>query len=99
MAAKKATVIAPVVAEVAADIVAAETVPGPAGAVPQAAVPEITQIDTAPVPQAAPAELKVDVSLQVEKVMKTAEEFVVFGQGNLEAFVKAGQSGRPVCRT
>jgi phasin family protein len=27
----------------------------------------------------------------VEKAMKTAEEFVAFGQGNLEAFVKSGQ--------
>jgi phasin family protein len=27
----------------------------------------------------------------VEKAMKTAEEFVAFGQGNMEAFVKAGQ--------
>ena len=27
----------------------------------------------------------------VEKAMKTAEEFVTFGQGNLEAFVKSGQ--------
>jgi phasin family protein len=27
----------------------------------------------------------------VEKAMKTAEEFVLFGQGNLEAFVKSGQ--------
>ena len=27
----------------------------------------------------------------MEKAMKTAEEFVTFGQGNLEAFVKSGQ--------
>ena len=27
----------------------------------------------------------------VEKAMKTAEEFVAFGQGNLEAFIKSGQ--------
>jgi phasin family protein len=27
----------------------------------------------------------------MEKAMKTAEEFVAFGQGNLEAFVKSGQ--------
>jgi len=28
---------------------------------------------------------------QVEKAMKTAEELVAFGQGNVEAFVKSGQ--------
>ncbi len=27
----------------------------------------------------------------MEKAMKTAEEFVTFGQGNMEAFVKSGQ--------
>jgi phasin family protein len=27
----------------------------------------------------------------MEKAMKTAEEFVAFGQGNMEAFVKSGQ--------
>jgi phasin family protein len=35
----------------------------------------------------APAEIKANM----EKAMKTAEDFVTFGQGNLEAFVKAGQ--------
>lgn len=33
----------------------------------------------------------VHVKLDMEKVVKTAEEFVAFGQGNVEAFVKSGQ--------
>lgn len=32
-----------------------------------------------------------DMKEGVEKAMKTAEEFVAFGQGNLEAIVKSGQ--------
>jgi phasin family protein len=32
-----------------------------------------------------------EVKKNMEKAMKTAEEMVTFGQGNLEAFVKAGQ--------
>lgn len=31
------------------------------------------------------------VKVDMDNVMKTAEEFVQFGQGNLEAFVKSGQ--------
>jgi phasin family protein len=49
-------------------------------------------------PEAAPAvrtqDVKtttVHVKLDMEKVVKTAEEFVAFGQGNVEAFVKSGQ--------
>ncbi len=33
----------------------------------------------------------VDVKQSMEKVVKTAEEFVAFGQGNVEAFVKSSQ--------
>lgn len=32
-----------------------------------------------------------EVSQKLESVMKTAEDFVSFGQGNVEAFMKAGQ--------
>jgi phasin family protein len=32
-----------------------------------------------------------EVKTKMEKAMKTAEEFVSFGQGNIEAFVKASQ--------
>ena len=32
-----------------------------------------------------------DVKANMEKALKTTEELVAFGQGNLEAFVKAGQ--------
>jgi phasin family protein len=34
---------------------------------------------------------QVSVKQGMEKAMKTAEEFVAFGQGNMEAFVKSGQ--------
>ena len=42
----------------------------------------------APVTAAATA---VPVKQNMEKVVKTAEEFVAFGKGNMEAFVKSGQ--------
>jgi phasin family protein len=35
--------------------------------------------------------IKAEVTATMEKTMKTAEDLVSFGQGNMEAFVKAGQ--------
>ena len=38
------------------------------------------------------------VKENVEKAMKTAEEMLAFNQGNFEAVVKSGRSGRAACR-
>jgi phasin family protein len=35
--------------------------------------------------------MKIEATANMEKTMKTAEDLVSFGQGNLEAFTKAGQ--------
>jgi phasin family protein len=37
------------------------------------------------------AKTQAEVHANMEKVMKSAEDFVSFGQGNVEAFVKSGQ--------
>lgn len=48
-------------------------------------------IDSAPSAAAATEATTVNVKQGMEKVMKTAEEFVAFGQGNMDAFVKCSQ--------
>ncbi|HET6184599.1 MAG TPA: phasin family protein [Acetobacteraceae bacterium] len=58
-----------------------------------AAAPAVRALTTEVTGQAlpAPAKTRINMSEGMEKAMKTAEEFVAFGQGNLEALVKSGQ--------
>ena len=42
-------------------------------------------------PQTTSNQVPAEVTATMEKAMKTAEDFVSFGQGNVDAFVKAGQ--------
>ena len=51
----------------------------------------VAPVVVAPVVVAPGATTPVPVKQHMEKVVKTAEEFVAFGQGNVEAFVKCGQ--------
>ncbi len=76
----------------------AETAAVTAEAVPETAAPVVERLSAPAEVLAlpAPAAAKIDntttqVTGNMEKVMKTAEEFVSFGQGNLEAVVKSGQ--------
>ena len=78
---------------------AVTTAPAPAPApiaVEVVAAPvEAPPVETAPAeaaaPSAAPIETPLPAKPGMEKVMKTAEEFVAFGQGNVEAIVKSSQ--------
>jgi len=57
-----------------------------------AAEAETATTHTAPAQVAAVLEkTQAEATVQMEKVMKTAEDLVSFGQGNYEAFAKAGQ--------
>ena len=70
-----AVIAAPVPTEIALE-------PAPIEAAPIEAAP----IDAAPIDAAT-----VSVEQPMEKVVKTTEDFVAFGQGNIEAFVKSSQ--------
>ena len=87
MAVKKNVEVAPAAAatavEEAAPAVVAEAVADRETVAPKA--PEALAL-ASPVPTT-----QTDVNQKMEKAMKTAEEFVSFGQGNVEAFVKASQ--------
>lgn len=52
------------------------------------AAPAVVMVEAVVVETVAPP---VPVKQHMEKVVKTAEEFVAFGQGNVEAFVKSSQ--------
>ena len=59
-----------------------------------AAAPIVEVPAAAPIAAEAPVTAEataVPVKQNMEKVVKTAEEFVAFGKGNMEAFVKSGQ--------
>ena len=64
---------------------------------PEAPAEIVAAVIAAPVPteiapEPAPIEAAtVSVEQPMEKVVKTAEDFVAFGQGNIEAFVKSSQ--------
>jgi phasin family protein len=59
---------------------------------PKAAAASVStpKIEVSPA-AAGPEATKAKVKQGMEKAMKTAEEFVAFGQGNVEAFVKSSQ--------
>lgn len=64
--------------------------PAPA-AMPSAPATPAPQPLVATIPAATAGATNPQVTVTMEKAMKTAEEFVSFGQANVEAFVKAGQ--------
>ena len=72
---------------VATEVVATEVVaPKTVIAAPEAPeVPAVVAVETVPIIPT------VTVKRPMEKVVKTAEEFVAFGQGNVEAIVKSSQ--------
>ncbi len=70
------------------EAVEAEVVP--AQAAPAAAVEQTTKKALA-LTTASIEKTKTEATANMEKAMKTAEDMVTFGQGNMEAFVKAGQ--------
>lgn len=79
---------------VAAEQAVSKTVEETATTIEQAAVPAaIEQVAAKAVSEAAPAveTAQTKVKQGMEKAMKTAEEFVAFSQGNVEAFVKSSQ--------
>jgi phasin family protein len=79
---------------VAAEQAISKTVEETATAIEQAAVPAaIEQVAAKTMSEAAPAveSAQAKVKQGMEKAMKTAEEFVAFSQGNVEAFVKSSQ--------
>lgn len=79
--------------------VAAPEVVAPEAVAPEVVVSEAVETEVvaaAPKAPEAPAAVKVEsvtvtITNPMEKAVKTAEEFVAFGQGNVEAFVKSGQ--------
>lgn len=76
--------VAVVAADVAETVIAEPASPeAPAAPIAAPAQQDIMSagVQTTPIP----------VTQRMEKVVKTAEEFVAFGQGNVEAFVKSGQ--------
>ncbi|MEI7711799.1 MAG: phasin family protein [Rhodospirillales bacterium] len=75
-----AVIAAPVPTEIALE-------PAPIEAAPIEAAP----IDAAPIDAAPIDAATVSVEQPMEKVVKTTEDFVAFGQGNIEAFVKSSQ--------
>ena len=81
MASKKS--IEAVVPDVEAEVEAAQ-------AAPAAAVEHATKKAVA-LTTASIEKTKTEATANMEKAMKTAEDMVTFGQGNMEAFVKAGQ--------
>lgn len=70
------------------DVAAAEVEVPTAALIAPIATPIATPAIAAP---AAAATTPVPVKQHMEKVVKTAEEFVAFGQGNVEAIVKSSQ--------
>lgn len=70
---------------------AVETAPAVAEVSVPAAVPAAVPAEILPKAADILAATQEKVTKQMENNMKTAEEFVSFGQGNVEAFVKAGQ--------
>ncbi len=95
LAAAEPPVVVPAVGQTVTDTIAAtESATAQAAATQVAVVQEaVTKaIDTvvhAPTVDAVKTPMEAKVNM--EKMMKTAEEFVSFGQGNLEAFAKSGQ--------
>lgn len=79
--------VVPPAEAVAAEAVATEVVaPKTVIAAPEAPeVPAVVAVETVPIIPT------VTVKRPMEKVVKTAEEFVAFGQGNVEAIVKSSQ--------
>jgi phasin family protein len=71
------------VTSVEAAVTSAEDSVMPSVVVPDTVVPALVAVEVVVSP--------VPVKQNMEKVVKTAEEFVAFGQGNVEAFVKSGQ--------
>ncbi len=92
---KAAKTPAPVVeAEVVAtaEVVVAETVVEAAAVPADQAVEAVESTSTAIAPVSLPKPVVPGIPKHpMEKVVKTAEEFVAFGQGNIEAFVKSSQ--------
>lgn len=69
----------------------AEASPPPAQPqAPEISLPVVVNT-SAPHPSPAPTQPRVQIDIKMEKVMNTAEEFVAFGQANVEALVKSGQ--------
>ncbi len=88
---KAAKTPAPIVeAEVVApaEVVVTETVVEAAGVPADEAVEAVESASPAIAPKGPVSEIP---KHPMEKVVKTAEEFVAFGQGNMEAFVKSSQ--------
>ena len=94
MAIKKFSEVPVVMTEAAADAAQTATAAGSemVATAAGAATKNIESVAAAPAaPAALLANTQAEVSGKMEKAMKTAEEFVSFGQGNMEAFVKASQ--------
>ncbi len=93
MAVKKIVEAAPAAAETAVVVppAAAQPEAQAAKAAPVAAAEPVTPSETAPAASLAAPQADLSNKIKMETVMKTTEEFVTFGQGNVEAFVKASQ--------
>ena len=69
-----------------------ETTPIPIHTMAPTPVPDDAPPQSSPrSPLGAPTGPQAQVNVNMEKIMNTAEDFVAFGQANVEAFVKSGQ--------
>jgi phasin family protein len=99
MAVKKFSELAAVPVQAAADAteaganVAVDTAAAVAQTIEQVETVEqvVPATSLVSVPAAQSEYVQTEVKVTMERAMKTAEDFVSFGQGNIEAFVKAGQ--------
>jgi phasin family protein len=80
--------------EIPAEVItepAATALPAPAAAARDGSVPSRTPEAVASAAEARFDKAREEVKTNMDKAMKTAEELVSFGQGNLEALVKSSQ--------